>query len=254
MNHYRGYRQRGARPFTAAVLSLGAVLAWVFLRLDSPQWQRLLRNWRQYYPQLANKRPSLGDPLRGLVQTLWLLLLKPARPARGADLKRGRGVAWLRRLGRATFALVQGIRQPLVRLMRNLPRRIGHSDALAQTQRRIKASGSLGQRLFYWTLAVVGLLIALACITSPFNLYAQLVFVLTLGAMAMLMRYMPGRFPTLMMIILSITISCRYLWWRYTSTLHWANDLDLVLGMILLLAETYSWLVLIRSFVQSVWP
>lgn len=48
MSRYRVYRQRGARPLTAVVLSLGATLAWVFLRLDSPQWQRLLRNWRQF--------------------------------------------------------------------------------------------------------------------------------------------------------------------------------------------------------------
>ena len=254
MNRYRAYRQRGARPFTAVVLSVGASLAWVFLRLDSPQWQRLLRNWRQYYPQLAHKRPSLGDPLRGLVQTLWLLLLRPARPARGADLKRGKGIRWGQRLGRGLYTTVQRVRLPLVGLMRRLPRLIGRSDALAQTQRRIKASGSTGERVFYWTLAVVGMVIALLCITSPFNLYAQLVFVVTLGAMALLMRYMPGRFPTLMMIILSITISCRYLWWRYTSTLHWESNLDLILGMILLLAETYSWLVLILSFIQSVWP
>ncbi|MDF3934425.1 UDP-forming cellulose synthase catalytic subunit, partial [Pseudomonas citronellolis] len=134
------------------------------------------------------------------------------------------------------------------------PRRIGRSEALAQTQRQLKAGGATVQRLFYWTLGVLGLLIAVLCVTSPFDLTAQLTFVLTLWGLAMLMRYMPGRFPTLMLIILSMTISCRYLWWRYTSTLNWTNSLDLVLGLILLLAETYSWLVLILSFVQSIWP
>ncbi|WP_394559519.1 UDP-forming cellulose synthase catalytic subunit [Aquipseudomonas alcaligenes] len=252
MSRYRVYRQRGARPFTAAVLSLGAGLAWLLLRLDSPQWQRVLRHWQQFYPQLANRRPRLGDPLRSLVQTCWLLLVRLPRSARGADL--GRGIGWLRRLGRGLFDLVQRVRLPLVQLLRGLPRRIGHSAALGRTQQRIRASGATGQRLFYAAIALIGMFIALLCITSPFNLYAQLVFVLTLWLLAMLMRYMPGRFPTLMLIILSITISCRYLWWRYTSTLNWTNNLDLILGLTLLLAETYSWLVLILSFVQSVWP
>ncbi|MGL4315105.1 MAG: UDP-forming cellulose synthase catalytic subunit [Pseudomonas sp.] len=253
-SRYRAYRQRGATVLTAGVLSLGVGLAWLLLRLDTPQWQRLLQRWPQFYPQLAHKRPTLGDPLRGLLQTLWLLLLRPPHPAHGADLPRTRGLAWLWSAGARLFGCLQALRNAVVRVMRGLPRRIGRSAALAQVQRRIRASGATGQRLFYGGLALGGMFVALLCVTSPFNLYAQLAFVLTLWALALLMRYMPGRFPTLMLIILSITISCRYLWWRYTSTLNWSNGLDLLLGLILLLAESYSWLVLILSFVQSVWP
>ena len=70
----------------------------------------------------------------------------------------------------------------------------------------------------------------------------------------MLVRRMPGRFPTLLMIVLSVIVSCRYLWWRYTSTLNWNDNLDLVCGLILLVAETYSWLILLLGYVQTSWP
>lgn len=251
---YRDYRRRGARPFTAAALAACLALAWLVLRLDSPQWQRVLHHRQQFYPQLAGKRPTLGDLLRGTIQTLWLLLVRPPRPGRGADPGRGAALRVLRRGGTWLAAQAQALRRLLAGILRGLPRRISRSAALAQTQRRLEAGGATVQRVFYWALGGLGLLIAALCITSPFDFAAQLAFVLTLWALAMLMRYMPGRFPTLMLIILSMTISCRYLWWRYTSTLNWTNGLDLALGLILLLAETYSWLVLILSFVQSIWP
>ncbi|MFZ5960799.1 UDP-forming cellulose synthase catalytic subunit [Pseudomonas knackmussii] len=252
LGSYRDYRQRGASVPAAAVLSGGVLLCWLLLRLEAPAWQRILHHRQHFYPQLAEKQPSLGDPLRGVIQTLWLLLVRRPHPAPAGARSRTpgrlrRGVAWF-------FAQIRALRLRLVRLLRALPRRIDRSEALAQTQRQLRAGGATVQRLFYWTLGVLGLLMAVLCVTSPFDLQAQLTFVLTLWALAMLMRYMPGRFPTLMLIILSITISCRYLWWRYTSTLNWTNGVDLLLGVTLLLAETYSWLVLILSFVQSIWP
>ena len=75
-----------------------------------------------------------------------------------------------------------------------------------------------------------------------------------LRILAPLVRRMPGRFPTLLLISLSIIVSCRYLWWRYTSTLNWNDWLDLTCGLILLAAETYSWLILILGYIQTSWP
>ena len=38
----------------------------------------------------------------------------------------------------------------------------------------------------------------------------------------------------LMMMVLSLTISCRYIWWRYTSTLDWFDPVSLACGLLLL--------------------
>ena len=57
-----------------------------------------------------------------------------------------------------------------------------------------------------------------------------------------------------MLITLSVTISSRYLWWRYNSTLNIDNSLDVFFGVILIFAETYAWIVLLLGFFQLVWP
>ncbi len=49
-------------------------------------------------------------------------------------------------------------------------------------------------------------------------------------------------------------VSCRYIWWRYTSTLNWNDPVSLVCGIILLFAETYAWVVLVLGYFQVVWP
>ncbi len=85
----------------------------------------------------------------------------------------------------------------------------------------------------------------LLCITQPFGLLSQFVFVLLLWGIAMLVRGIPGRLPVMILIVLSVTVSCRYLWWRYTETLNWDDPLSLICGLLLLGAETYAWLVLL---------
>lgn len=110
------------------------------------------------------------------------------------------------------------------------------------------------RKILYIAIGALVVVLVFICVTEPFGYLAQLVFVVLLWAIAMLVRRLPGRFPTLLLIALSVIISCRYLWWRYTSTLNWSDSLDLVCGLILLLAETYSWMVLILGYVQTSWP
>lgn len=105
----------------------------------------------------------------------------------------------------------------------------------------------------YFLFIIVVFLIFL-CFTVPFNLQAQTVFIILLWSLAMMFRRMPGRFPTILLIVLSLTASCRYIWWRYTSTLNWDEPLALILGLLLLFAETFAWVVLILGYFQNIWP
>lgn len=89
------------------------------------------------------------------------------------------------------------------------------------------------------------------CITQPFNPLSQFIFLMLLWGVALLVRRIPGRFSALMLIVLSLTVSCRYIWWRYTSTLNWNDPVSLVCGIILLFAETYAWVVLVLGYFQG---
>jgi cellulose synthase (UDP-forming) len=83
---------------------------------------------------------------------------------------------------------------------------------------------------------------------------SAIIFLLLLWGLALLVRRIPGRLSALMLIVLSLTVSCRYIWWRYTSTLNWDDPVSFVCGIILLFAETYAWVVLVLGYFQVVWP
>ena len=242
-------REQNCTRFTAFTLALIQACGWIFLRLESPAWQALREQHRQLYPHLADKRITLGDPLRYLTQTAWLLLVRPAAqtlPQRQRTRRRLKGYLM------AVFSIVQRPWNLLSDAFEQLPTAI--SPQVRKGSRWWGAVHWPMRKLLYIAIGALAVVLIFICVTEPFGYLAQLVFVVLLWAIAMLVRRMPGRFPTLLLIALSVIISCRYLWWRYTSTLNWSDKLDLVCGLILLLAETYSWMVLILGYVQTSWP
>ena len=62
-------REQNCTRFTAFILALIQALGWIFLRLESRSWKALRDQHRRLYPHLAQKRSTIGDPLRYVVQT-----------------------------------------------------------------------------------------------------------------------------------------------------------------------------------------
>lgn len=98
-----------------------------------------------------------------------------------------------------------------------------------------------------------GLLFALV-ISVPLELAEQLLFSAATFAAALLLRRTPGRLTTLAMIVLSVTASSRYMYWRVTDTVGFENLLDAVFGFGLVLAELYAFAVLLIGYFQTAWP
>ncbi|WP_116475520.1 UDP-forming cellulose synthase catalytic subunit [Zobellella maritima] len=227
---YRGYRRQGSSAPAAGLCCAGLILAWALFRLESPGWQALRTQARYWFPHLSPERPRLGDGLRYLLQGAWLLLI---RPPGQSELPWG---GWAARL-------------------RTGERRRRRSAGEAGRQENNSAPSSRGgRRVGRWLMGLTAVLLALVCVSQPLDLQTQLVFVAVLWAIAMVVRRLPGRFAALLMIMLSLLVSCRYLWWRYTSTLNWDDPLSLFCGLLLLAAETYAWLVLVLGYFQSLWP
>ena len=241
---YRRLRHRhGCSAVAALLLSMINLLAWLVLRLESHAWRALLDERQRWYPHLADKRPSPGDPLRYAVQTLWLLMIRPAAPVHSPHR---RWLAAWSSVGRACGRLFADVGQ--------MPPRVRHSTRLRRGADWLERIGPRRRLLLYGVIGILAAGLALLCITEPFDYLAQSVFVLLLWTLAMVVRRMPGRFPTLLLLVLSVIVSCRYLWWRYTATLNWNDALDLACGLILLAAESYSWLILMLGYVQTCWP
>lgn len=216
-------------------------LCWMLFALESASWRWLLAHRRQLYPQSCELRLRPGDPLRVLLQSLWLVLVKPVdqRPHT------------LTRFATSCLAALSRCRQVQGKaLQRLLARDSGRQISAQPVPERPDGTATWLQL----PMLLVAMPVLVLCITQPLEPYQQALFAGLLWLIALGVARFSGRRATLILIVLSILVSSRYFWWRYSSTLNWDDPLDLGCGLLLLAAESYSWLVLILGYLQSIWP
>lgn len=61
---YRQYRSHHASRSAAAVMVFCVAVGWLFLRFESPSWQRVNSHRTRWYPQISAEHPKFADPLR----------------------------------------------------------------------------------------------------------------------------------------------------------------------------------------------
>ena len=91
-------------------------------------------------------------------------------------------------------------------------------------------------------------------ISVPLDLQGQVLFSLGSFVAALFLNKTPGRLSTLAMIVLSISASSRYIYWRFTDTIGFTRWIDAALGYGLMLAELYAFAVLLIGYLQTAWP
>lgn len=243
---YRAARhERGMGVIGAVVSSALVRVAYALLRLEAPAWQALRMRWRPWFAHLSEREYRTCDPIRYALQALWLLLVVPPRARSNVVTKKAR----------STYQMIRRHRwSPSAKLADMVTRSRIRTVLASPALTPLRHLSTAGRKLIFIGLGVVTILLSALLVTQPFNLLAQFIFILLLWGTALVVRRVPGRYSTLVLIVLSLVVSCRYLWWRYTDTLHWDNTLDLTFGIMLLLAETYSWIILLMGYVQIAWP
>ncbi|GGC01187.1 cellulose synthase catalytic subunit [Oxalicibacterium flavum] len=119
---------------------------------------------------------------------------------------------------------------------------------------RLASSDLLALPAVRWaTLALALAMFAIVC-TTPFSLQAQLVFLLAMWLAALIVRRVMGNMSKLILIALSLMASARYAWWRLTSTLDLETGWETFFAALLLLAEAYTWIILLFGYIQTAWP
>ncbi len=105
-----------------------------------------------------------------------------------------------------------------------------------------------------WVVMIVGSIACLIVMTTPFNWFGQMMFMLLCWALSLVLRRLPGRYPSLALAAISLLAMGRYAWWRVTSSLGFDSVIESFLGYGLLAAEAYTWLVVVLGFIQTAWP
>jgi cellulose synthase (UDP-forming) len=210
---------------------------------------------RRWFPHVDAARPRLSDLIRIPVQTAWLLLVRTDAPARKRSWRAGiaarrDGVfqalsAWLPR--RQRELIERWLADVRIALHIDVDTVRSRSEAYAQHSVWDRAA------VRYIAFPLAGVL-AFVCVTTPFSLLAQTTFVAIMLGLALWLRRIPGPLMTLLLVVLSVVTSTRYLWWRLTSTLNWDDAVSLIWGIVLVIAEVYTWVVLLLGYIQTAWP
>ncbi|MRS15510.1 UDP-forming cellulose synthase catalytic subunit [Enterobacteriaceae bacterium RIT691] len=110
------------------------------------------------------------------------------------------------------------------------------------------------KKLQNFLLALVLIPIAALVIITPMNAQKQAIFGLISVGCLFLMGYSKRRSVSVIMVVVSVLMSTRYMYFRMTQTLHFNSYIEAILGTALFLAEVYIWVMLLLNCLQTAWP
>ena len=104
------------------------------------------------------------------------------------------------------------------------------------------------KKSLFWLLALVLSPIAVLVIITPMDSQKQYLFGLLSIGILFLMGFSKKRSISVIMVVTSLLMSTRYMYFRLTQTLHFNSTIETVLGMGLFLAEVYIWVMLLLNY------
>jgi len=108
---------------------------------------------------------------------------------------------------------------------------------------------------FIFSLLVLLLLpVAAVIIITPMDSQKQYIFGLISIGLLFLMGFSKNKRISIVMVIMSMMMSTRYIYWRATETLHFNSTIEAILGIGLFLAELYVWVILLLGYLQTTGP
>jgi cellulose synthase (UDP-forming) len=145
-------------------------------------------------------------------------------------------------------------------------RAMGRAGRAVSSRLPVVPWASVGDRVNRWSsgldripylkqiILLLAFLVAVAFWTTPLAIDAQFRLFILVCAVMIIARRIPGRWPTMLMVSLSILMTGRYMWWRITQTLNFATPIEAIFGYLLFAAEIYTWIVLFFGYIQTAWP
>lgn len=98
------------------------------------------------------------------------------------------------------------------------------------------------------------LAVAFVIVTTPLSLSNQVLFAVSCAVMLFLVSRRKNHWTHVVMLLMCVIVSTRYLYWRTTETLVFDSFMEGFLSLGLLAAEFYAWIILTLGFFQTIWP
>ena len=248
---FESWRKNGASTPSLLVNGLLLTLLLVIFPLEREPFRTLRSRLRDYYPQINPECPRLLDSLRVIIQSFWLLFVKPGRPS-GAEAVE-KVLAGLRAAGRIINRVGELWGNFCLSIIRRVKPLSEASNAGDSGEVNDRTQFSFGEKTLIAIAVILGLILAAICITQPFNLQGQVVFLTFMFFSMIALARIRARISLMLLFVISIVVSGRYLWWRCTSTVNSDTALDLFFSCALLLAELYAFAVMVLGYFQVCW-
>lgn len=240
----RHWRKNGSSRLAVLINLFLLSLAWIVLPLERESWGTLRAKFADYCPQVNLDAPKALDGLRIVIQFLFL----------GACSLPSSPFYFIRCCKKAITAVANAFHR-LGELINEyggklLQGSVGNFDELDRQGARLPESVKIG---LAWVLGILAAGLAFLCITQPFNIQGQVIFLSVMLVLALLLRNIKARITLMLLFVISIVVSGRYLWWRCTDTLNTGSALGIILSALLLGAELYAFVVMVLGYFQVCW-
>ncbi|ROP56305.1 cellulose synthase (UDP-forming) [Enterobacter sp. BIGb0383] len=110
------------------------------------------------------------------------------------------------------------------------------------------------KKFWFSLLALVMVPVASLVVITPMDSQKQYIFAFLSIGILFLMGFSKRRSVSVIMVVMSVLMSTRYMYFRVTQTLHFNSEIETLLGIGLFLAEVYIWIMLLLNYLQTVWP
>ena len=164
IGRYRDYRRHGASAFSATLGCFWMILAWIFIPLEHPRWQRIRAEHKNLYPHINALASASAGPgplsYSNMLVTDRCIAQRTPKPRRRA------------------FSGLQNIRGRYHQWM-NESERVSHKTQHLDEKKEL-GHLSAGTRRLILVSSSPSLILALICVTQPFNSLAQFIFLMLL--------------------------------------------------------------------------
>ena len=237
----------GATSLWSFIVNLPLVLLlWIFFPLENDNWRIIRRRVKLLYPQIDFNHPRPLDFLRVLIQSLFLVFFNTALYF---------DVGRQRKLSATRFSI--SVKHSLRRFKKSAAVQLKHIDRilteyLPQRPSNIKRMPFV-EVVCLILLAVCAVTLLVLCVTQPLDPLYQGIFCAATVSMAFLLRSLRSHVTVILLILLSLTVSTRYMWWRYTETINFDSTAGILFSVLLVLAESYTFVLMLLSYFQTFW-